>query len=61
MENSSAKTEIYPILPNKDDADRKKMNLLFFFGIYRKILQEQEKNDKIIMLNSFYPVLQVDI
>ena len=32
-----------------------------FFGTYRKILQEQEKNDKIIMLNSFYPVLQVDI
>ena len=60
MENSSAKTEIYPILPNKEDADRKN-EFTLFFGTYRKILQEQEKNDKIIMLNSFYPVLQVDI
>ena len=49
MENSSTKTEIYPILPNKDDADRKKW-IYSFFGTYRKILQEQEKNDKINML-----------
>ena len=38
-----------------------KNEFTLFFGTYRKILQEQEKNDKIIMLNSFYPVLQVDI
>lgn len=38
-----------------------KNEFTLFFGTYRKILQEQEKNDKINMLNSFYPVLQVDI
>jgi len=38
-----------------------KNEFTLFLGTYRKILQEQEKNDKIIMLNSFCPVLQVDI